>query len=378
MSKVYFDVRDVAKALRLGFSGKKMALGFAGVVVGYIGYAIFSYLALLAGGSSFGELWARYRFYPSVVGASLPWYGWVLYGIGVAFWVLVLLATAAGIVKIAYQQLKGDEFYSLGDAKKFLRKNWKAAVLSPWIILAVFAFLIVVGIIIGLLGRIPYVGELGFSLGLPVVFGGSIFAVFTAVVFAFSLMLSPAVVGTAEEDTLETIVQSFSTVWNQPWRLVLYEILLGIYVVLATALFGAFAVAALWLIHWACGLLMGESLVKITSVALGYVPHSGFWSAVWAKLGWLPLRWGAEITRGTVQVSGVIAGIWLALMLGLVLSYGWTSWAVGQGVIYLVLRYKKDQENLLERKEREEEEVKEEAEKEEKPEQGKEESSSES
>jgi len=96
VSKVYFDVRDVAKALRLGFSGKKMALGFVGVVVGYIGYAILCYLALSAGGYPFGELWARYRFYPCVAGTSLPWYSWVIYGIGVAFLVLVLLATAAG------------------------------------------------------------------------------------------------------------------------------------------------------------------------------------------------------------------------------------------------------------------------------------------
>jgi len=98
---------------------------------------------------------------------------------------------------------------------------------------------------------------------------------------------------------------------------------------------------------------------------LNYLPHSGFWSTVWAKLGWLPLREGAEITRATVQVSGVIGGIWLALILGFVLSYGWTSWAVGQGVIYLVLRYKKDQENLLERKEKEEVEEAKETEKEE-------------
>ncbi|HID11675.1 MAG TPA: hypothetical protein EYP17_10305 [Candidatus Latescibacteria bacterium] len=368
MSKVYFDVRDIAKALRLGFSGKKMALGFVGVVLGYVGYAILAYLALLAGGYPFGEIWGSYKFYPCVAGLSLPWYSWVIYGVGVVFWVLVLLATAAGIVKIAYRQLKGDEFYSLGDAKKFLRNNWKAAVLSPCVILAVLAFLVITGIIIGLLGRIPYVGELGFSIGLPVVFGGSLFAVFTAVVFAFSLLLSPAVVGTAEEDTLETIVQSFSTVWSQPWRLVLYEVLLGVYVVLATALFGAFAMVALWLMNQACGLLMGQKMGELTAVALGYLP-SGLWSAIGAKLGGLPLQVGAG-AKGTVLVSGVIGGIWLALILGFVLSYGWTSWAVGQGIIYLILRYKKDQENLLERKEREEEEAKEELkeEAEEKPE----------
>lgn len=368
MSKVYFDVRDIAKALRLGFSGKKMALGFVGVVLGYVGYAILAYLALLAGGYPFGEIWGSYKFYPCVAGLSLPWYSWVIYGVGVVFWVLVLLATAAGVVKIAYRQLKGDEFYSLGDAKKFLRNNWKAAVLSPCVILAVLAFLVITGIIIGLLGRIPYVGELGFSIGLPVVFGGSLFAVFTAVVFAFSLLLSPAVVGTAEEDTLETIVQSFSTVWSQPWRLVLYEVLLGVYVVLATALFGAFAMVALWLMNQACGLLMGQKMGELTAVALGYLP-SGLWSAIGAKLGGLPLQVGAG-AKGTVLVSGVIGGIWLALILGFVLSYGWTSWAVGQGIIYLILRYKKDQENLLERKEREEEEAKEELkeEAEEKPE----------
>jgi len=378
VSKVYFDVRDIAKALRLGFSGKKMALGFVGVVVGYIGYAILTYLALLAGGYPFGEVWGNYKFYPCVAGLSLPWYSWVIYAIGVVFWVLVLLATAAGIVKIAYRQLKGDEFYSLGDARKFLRNNWKAAVLSPWVILAVLAFLVITGVIIGLLGRIPYIGELGFSLGLPVVFGGSLFAVFTAVVLAFSFLLSPAVVGTAEEDTLETIVQSFSTVWSQPWRLVLYEVLLGIYVVLATALFGAFTVAALWLINQACGLLMGHKMDELTAVALGYLPKAGLWSAIGAKLEWLPLRI-SEGAGGTVLVSGIIGGIWLALILGFVLSYGWTSWAVGQGIIYLILRYKKDQENLLERKEREEEEEerKEEETKEEKAKEDKEESAEE-
>ena len=183
VTKLYFNSRDLLRAARLGWSGKKMWMSFMGILIGYVGYLVLSYVALLASGMSFGEIWRTYDLYPYAASAWMPWYSWVLYVVGVLWAVAVLLILGTGVAKVTYRQLKGDDFYSMGDAQRFMRKNWTAAVLSPVVLFAMIAFLIVCGIIIGALGRIPYVGELGCSIGL--------FFIFTVITFIGFFLPSP-------------------------------------------------------------------------------------------------------------------------------------------------------------------------------------------
>ena len=364
MTKLYFDCRDLLRAVRLGWSGKKMALSFCGLIVAYLGYAILSYVALLAGGRGFGEIWRTYDLYPWISGAGFPWYTWVIYVVGILFAIVVLFWFSTAVAKVTYRQLKGDDFYSMGDARKYVKKNWKAAVFSPVVLFGMIAFLVVCGIIIGLLGRIPYVGELGFSLGLLFIFAVSLFVMFLGIVFLVSMILTPAIVGITGEDTLETVIQLFSTVWSQPWRLVLYEALLGIYNAIATAILTVLSFGALLLIHWASGLLMGAlhmvpKMDLITGIAVRLLPTKcsilGELVGLFKGLYLPEIVTSADI-RGTVLVSGWIAGITLVLLLFFVLSYSFSICSAGQSLIYLILRKKKDDENLLEKKDQEEEE----------------------
>ncbi|MFH1007277.1 MAG: hypothetical protein V1800_07225 [Candidatus Latescibacterota bacterium] len=349
MTKLYFDCRDLLRAVRLGWSGKKMGFSFLGLIVAYLGYAILTYGALLAAGERFGAIWGTYGLYPSVCGSGVPWYSWVIHIVGILFALVVLFVCATAVAKITHRQLKGDDFYSMGDARKYGKKNWKAAVLSPTAILGMIAFLVLCGILIGLLGKIPYVGELGFALGLPFIFVVALFTVFLGVVFVVSLVLTPAIVGITGEDTLETVIQLFSTIWSQPWRLVLYEALLKIYIVIATVLLGIFSMKAASLIHWACGLAMGEKMDSITQVAAGLLPTKCPVAA--SFVAGTPVEVG-----GTLLVSGWIVGIMGVLLIFFVLSYGMSICSAGQTIIYLILRQKKDSENLLEKKDQEEEE----------------------
>lgn len=360
MTKLYFNSRDLLRAARLGWSGKKMWISFIGILIGYVGYLILSYVALLANGMSFGEIWGTYGLYPYVGSVCLPWYSWVLYVLGVLWAIAVLLLIGTAVAKITYRQLKGDDFYSMGDAKRFMGKNWKAAIFAPVVVFGMIAFLIICGIIIGALGRIPYVGELGFSIGLFFIFAVSLFVVFLGIVFGFSFALSPAIVGTAEEDTLETVIQLFSTLWSQPWRLVLYQILLGFYIALSTAILSVMSLGSLLLINGACGLFMGDRKMGfLTERALQLLPSKcpAFdWLSGIATRIWADPRVGGQAIRVTESISGWIAGITLILIVGFVLSYGFSIWIAGQSLIYIILRQKKDDENLLERKDKEEQE----------------------
>ena len=217
-------------------------------------------------------------------------------------------------------------------------------------------FFLAVGALIGLLAKvIPYVGELGLAIifGIPVL-GAAVFTVFMVVVFLFSLILGPAIVATTGEDTFETVIQLFSTIWNEPWRLIVYQIVLKFTQVLAVGVLAWFTVKGLKLIHLVLGWPMGDKLDKLFASAAGLLPKFHFpilgegplfphFSALWANLSHPgPMVW-------TMDVAGIIIGIFNA----------------GQTLIYLILRLKKDEENLLERKEEEEEEFKEEEEKEE-------------
>jgi len=371
VKELYFDFRDVFKSMRLGWSGKKMWVSFAGIFIAYVGYGVLTYIALLVSGLGIKDIWNAYGLYPKPVVDIFHWYSWIVYILGVVFAIAVLLLTATSVSKIAYQQLKGDDFYSIGDSRKFIRKNWKSILIAPLSLLGMTLFLIVCGIIVGLIAKIPYVGELGFSIFLIPVFFGALLTVFVGLVFFVSFILSPAIVGTTGEDTLETIIQLFSTVWNQPWRYFLYTILLKVTGVVATYILAIFTVNSLVLLYRVCGLLMGDKIARIARVAFGYVPsgHPLLDMTRYTRYSWIS-GINSEVSsasgiHGTVLVSGVIAGIGLALLIGFVLSYAFSLYYSGQTLIYIVVRKKKDDENLLERKEEEEEE---ELEEEEKPE----------
>jgi hypothetical protein len=156
---------------------------------------------------------------------------------------------------------------------------------------------------------------------------------------------------------------------------VIYNGLLGGITVTAVYLLGIFSYKALKLIYVICGWTMGPKLHNMAMAAIDWLPtKSGIWS-LWSN------GWGcselALISRyrpphvefhGAESVAAVIMGIFLVVIFGLV-SYGMSTWTAGQTLIYLVLRKRKDDENLLERED-EEEEFEEESvpeEKEEKP-----------
>jgi len=377
VTKFYFDVRDVFRAPRLALSGKKILLQFIGLLVGYLGYLVFTYLAFLSSGSSFSETWKFHGLFPLSNFPFTEWYSWVIFIIGCLVALICWLLASTMVGKVTYEQLKGDDFYSSKEALRFLKKHFGPAFLSPLSMLAFIAFLIICGIIIGLLGKIPYLGEIGIGVFYLIpLFAVALSLAYVIFIFFISLLLAPAVVATLKEDTFETLVQIFSTVWNQAWRYIVYTGLIGVMSKVGIFIFGYFSFRAVQFIHLTCGVFMKDKLTDITEEALSYITipqhFLDYFTNIFAGINFrfhLPEIGPGLYLNWSGQISAFLIAISLIFIIFMVLSYGLAIISTGQTLTYIILRRKKDDENLLERKtETEEEEERREMEEKEKEE----------
>jgi len=364
MKPLYFDIRDIFRTPRLALSGKKIWVHLVGLGLGWVIYLIFSYLALIANGQTITEIWNVHFLFPCLWNVNLPitWYAWLIYWIGLLFWVIIFFLASLAVSRITYKQLKGDEFYSSGDSIKYIKKHGAAVIMGPVSILIIMAFFIIMAIVAAWIAKWPVLDILFLGLPYLLYFIVAIFVVYTAIVFMVSLILAPSIVGTAEEDTMETVFQSYSTLWAQPWRLVFYEAIVVALGALATFIYSYAMIVGYRFFNLIFGQswLMGGKLSRITEQASSYIfgvnsPLTPFISKIFnlftpASLGMVrPLY-----LTSTDIITIVMLTLALLIIGGSAIAYLLSNFSVGQSLIYIILRRKKDDEDLVERKDEDE------------------------
>lgn len=386
LKKLHFDFRDVLRAPRLGFSAKKIWVQFQGLVLGLFGYAALSYVALLLEGFSLTQIWAGFGALPIPIVWGLSWYGWIIFGVGCLWALVICLMAGTATAKLTYEQLRGNDFYSKKEAWRFARKHASAVILSPIGMAIVVAILIGGGLLIGLIAGTGAVGAWLTTAFYPVIMAITVFTVYLILIVLIGLVIAPVVVATTKNDTFETIFELFSTVAAQPWRLILYNILLGIFAGIALAVLAVFIILALKLMQIVFGASWGTNFT-------GYVlPQAGHYAYAFLRtpvniaysaltrcatqacfvtgvpmmeilfavpgISWLlylPTLAPLAQPGAGLQVAAIIYCVWLIVLSGVVISYFVSTFYAGQTLIYLILRKKKDDENLLERKDYDEE-----------------------
>lgn len=367
MTKLHFNYKDVFRSLRLGFSAKKIWVMSVGLLVGFAGYSFFSYLACLTAGADFLSLWENYRLlpFPNPQEILFPWFSWVIYGLGVVFFVTCVLVAGTAVSKILYEQLRGDEFYESREAYRFALRHLSSVLGSPLLILAFVAVIAVFGLLLGLLGRIPYLGEIIVGLLALPGLAASFFILYLLVVLFFCLLLTPSVVGTSRNDMFDTIFEVFSCVNEQPARLVLYTATSAVLAKLGFVVFGLATSVAARIGISIVGLVTGPKLGDVLSDA-GYFLKIVLPSWVPEQLRLALLRYTELIgLPGTCEPvpsfytpqapgwSGVVASLLLGICLYaaaiMVLAYSCSVWYSGCTLTFAVLVKKKDDKNLLEK-----------------------------
>jgi len=364
MVSLRFDYRDIFKSARLAFSFQRLWIQFVGLFFGYLGYVIFTYVSLLVSGYDIGRFWARFGLVPTIADQYLPWFGWVLFIIGAVILVISWLVTSTAVARAVYMSLKGNTFYTWREAFAFALKKKGSIVSTPIAIFAIAFFTALGGFVIGLLGKIPIAGELGMSLFTIIWFLASLFLVFVIITLFVSFVLTPAILATTDDDAFEGIFQSFSIISSQPWRFILYEVLLLLISVVGLGIFAFFAKHA-WLLMttiFASG--MGDKFIDLSNGATYLLQTWIYPFVAWSRAILCDYSCYFSFARDVVgselpvvmTVSAYIFAIFLVIIGGIVASFPLAIFNGGNSLIFLILKKKKDDENLLEREDKEEEE----------------------
>ncbi|MDH5682922.1 MAG: hypothetical protein OEZ20_00410 [candidate division WOR-3 bacterium] len=363
MTQLHFNYKDLFRACRLGFSAKKIWMCFLGYLIGFAGYCIISYVAYLLAGWNIQEIWLEYRLLPFP--QAYPWYSWLVWAVGVIYFLAVFLITGSAVSKVTYEHLRGDEFFEIKESFKYAFQNANALLLSPILPLLFVIALVICGLILSLIGAIPFFGEIFVGIMALPAFAVALFIVYLLIVFFFTLMLGPSIVGTTKNDTFDTLFEVFSCFNEQPWRLVVYGALLW---VLSRA--GAFILG-----------LASAAAVKIGSVVVHVFAGAKIYDMLANGSHMLKINlpiWTPEIIRTFIErllvyvragmiiepsyytwvnwstdVGSILFGIAFYCIVLFVLSYAAATWFSGNVLIYSVLVKKKDDKNLLEKSEEE-------------------------
>lgn len=365
MTNLHFNFKDVFRAARLGFSAKKIWVTFIGFICAFIGYGILSYLAYLVAGIEIGEIWDTFRLFP-MYPFEWPWFSWLIYIVGVLWWICITLFTGVAVSKITYEQLKGDDFYEIKEAIKFTMRCGKSTILAPLVLILFMITLILMGVVLALITWIPYLGQLFFAVMAIPAFAVSMFILYLIIVTFVCFIIGPSIVGTTGNDTFDTLFESFSVINDQPWRFITYEIILKVIMLIGMGILGFFAAKAIFLCHDVLAIVVPlEKLDNIFMNAAYYVKviippmyPEGIQNMVVEYLDSIgminlvfPMDYMPAYESWAGAISSFILGIIYYLIILFVMAYGGAIYWAGNTLIFTVLVKKKDDKNLLEIKE---------------------------
>lgn len=361
MIKLHNNYKDVFRALRLGFSLKKLAMMIWGYIIAMIGYVFLSYIAYLSVGWTYADIWGAYRLFP--VPETLPWFGWIIWLIGAIYALIVLLITGTAVSKVTFEQLKGDDFYQISRAFKYATTQAKSIIMSPMMVLLFIVSIVIAGLFLSLIGAIPYFGEIFTGLMIIPAFAASLFIVYLIVILFFTLLFAPAIIATTGNDTFDTLFEVFSMINDQPARIIWYTILAGFLAKAGTVLVGFFSRVAVNVGANVLHVFMGGKFIDILYNAASTFkftvpywcpePFATFSDTILNLIGGSTLF--APPSYVHVNIAILIATVLFAIayyiLILFVVSYGTIVWFTGATCTYLVIAKKKDDKDLLETKE---------------------------
>ena len=357
MAELHFNFRDIFRAGRYGFNPKKISVHLFGLVLAYLIYEILVYASLfIAGESELKQFWDAYALLPV---CPLVDYAFEDITIG-AMWLgtfilfIFFFLTSTMVSKITIEHLRGDHFFSITASWGFVRKHWKGVFGTFVGLIAILVILALMPICIGLLGKIPTVGRVILMLAstlTPFAFFLGLLMAYLLIGLGVSLFFAPSVVGAADSDAFETAYQHLAMLWNQPWRVFIYEFFLFGVKAICIPIWGIFCLTGFALamqpiyfliptdiqhIMWQTDRWLGGSIDKLNM--LPYMEHFKVFD-IGPEPANLPV---------TLNIAAIFMTLSLLFIIGLVIAYLFSIASAGNTLIYTILRRRVDGVNLLE------------------------------
>jgi hypothetical protein len=366
MDNFYFNYKDLFKAPRMAIGPQRISLATLGIIVAHVVYLVFTYISIMLGGYSISAIWTRFGLFPCAYGWSLPFYSYILYWIGLIVTGYILLLMSTAVSRAAYMHLRENLFYTYQQALKFT-KGKALSVAGIYVTFLVLILPFIIGaIIMALIGRIPWFGELLNAFAtLPYIFAGMVLVFFTLSLFV-SFFFGPIILSTSEEDGFGAAVQSLHLTWGQPWRLITYGVtiflleIFGILFFAFTLKIGLIIYSILFmpLMHSLAPML--DNALRLIQLSLGAI-HGWIVSLLGetgSKIFYLKQNYAAlqmQLPLST-EVSSYVVYIFLLIAGYMTVGYGEAVANTALVISYVIFDRKLTDTNLLTRKDSEIEE----------------------
>jgi len=268
----------------------------------------------------------------------------IICGILMLYCLAIYAVIGGALCRMAAVQFSRDERIGPWRALQFSLGKFGSFFTAPLIPLGIIIF---VGIFIlfgGLVGAIPYVGEIlaPILMGLPLLAGFIITLVSVGLTAGYNLMFPTIAV--EGSDSFDAISRAFSYVFARPWRMGFYSFLAAVYGGICYAFVRLFAWLLLISVYAAAGMGMNVDDSSVT----GSMNLRGKLEAIWPtptlgdlqpSINWITLNWSECI-------GAAVIWIWVALVSGLVLAFVLSFFYSVNTVIYSLLRKQVDDTDL--------------------------------
>jgi len=218
---------------------------------------------------------------------------------------------------------------------RFSIKRFSSFLATPLAPIGIVAFISAFVVLLGLIGNIPFAGELIVGLGMPLALaaGALIAVILIGAVAGFNLMF-PAIAYDGS-DCFDAISRSFSYVYARPWRMLFYTAIAAVYGSICYTFVRFFAFLSLWITRWS---------MQIILWADDSVGRTNKLTAIWPKPEFRDLLGspGPTQTNQTEWVAAFLVYLFLLVVVGLVVSFIISFYFSANTIIYSLMRNKVD------------------------------------
>jgi len=248
---------------------------------------------------------------------------------------LAVMSLAGGsICRIAALQFAQGEKPGVNESVRFGLRKFASLLTAPITMIAIMAVIGAFIILLGLVGNIPWIGQLSVGLFLPLaLMAAALVAIIgIGILGGFNLMF-PAI-AYEDSDCFDAISRSFSYVYAKPWRMGFYTVTAAVYGAICYAFVRFFTYLLLQITYFFLQVGFLQDNEKLTAIW----PQPNFTDFLGSTAA-APGNWTASVGAFLVYVSVLCV---VGLMVSFVISFYFTA----NTIIYALMRNRVDRTAL--------------------------------
>ena len=345
--KLHYNFIDVFKSPFEAFSAKKILVMTFFLLGSLIVYNIFTYLAFYFNDEKISTIFSVYTFFPFYKIIFSNPIAQIIFILGAIIAVLTLMLGFFAVSILEIESIRGNKFMKPEHAIKKAFGRFKQILLAEIGIASFILFIVFLFTLLGLISRIPYIGELIYAILFVIPnFIIAILTLFIILVFLISIILLPTVSAAEKKgEAFQSILETFATIIRQPFRWGGYTLLSLVSGKLSSFVYAYICYRSVQFIAWATSLSGGDNTKVLVKKSLSLLPIRTDVTAFTFQ-AFPGIDFGFSLTQYARYSSNSLAEYLMAFMIFIIfasiIGYFLTIIAVGQARGYAVIRYLKD------------------------------------